>query len=65
MIVPTVPLVEQQTFHFVKYLYGMCWIDGISGIDSTSHRAGNVLASDLCVMTPQILMYVFKNYFNS
>lgn len=66
MLVPTVPLVDQQALQFVEYLgyyqdparpETPYWIDGFSGCENvTEGRAKRLLACDICVMTPQILM---------
>jgi ERCC4-related helicase len=66
MLVPTVPLVEQQSTHFVQYLTNYrdpyrpdiaYWVDGFSGCENTyGGRANRLLTADICVMTPQILM---------
>lgn len=56
MLVPTVPLVEQQTVEFVRYMAGEFWVDGFSGAEIVPNRAGNLLAADVAVVTPQILM---------
>lgn len=53
---PTVPLVEQQTIELLRYMAGEFWVDGFSGAENISDRAGNFLVSDVCVVTPQIVM---------
>lgn len=63
MLVPTVPLVDQQTIEFVRYMAGEFWVDGFSGSESLTNRAGHFLASDICVVTPQVIMYFFL-FFN-
>uniref|UniRef100_A0A915CV43 Helicase ATP-binding domain-containing protein n=1 Tax=Ditylenchus dipsaci TaxID=166011 RepID=A0A915CV43_9BILA len=61
MLVPTVPLVDQQTVQLVSYMINKHWVDGISGVEPTVDRQGRILASDVVVMTPQI----FINMLNS
>lgn len=56
MLVPTVPLVEQQTIEFVKYMAGEFWVDGFSGAESLPNRGELFLASDCNVVTPQVIM---------
>lgn len=56
MLVPTVPLVEQQAVHFVRHFYGLYYTIGISGAETLNNRADNLMAADVCVMTPQILV---------
>jgi len=40
----------------VRYMAGEFWVDGFSGAEVVSNRAGNLLAADVAVVTPQILM---------
>uniref|UniRef100_A0A914HE89 RNA helicase n=1 Tax=Globodera rostochiensis TaxID=31243 RepID=A0A914HE89_GLORO len=62
MLVPTVPLVDQQCCEFVQYLAGHYWVDGFSGCENFHDgRAKRVLACDLCVMTPQILINMLNS----
>lgn len=57
MLVPTVPLVDQQALHFVRYTFPEYFVYGLSGAETILlNRAEFFLASDICVMTPQILM---------
>ena len=66
MLVPTVPLVDQQALHFVQFLMDYkdnyrpnisYWVDGFSGCENIPEgRADRLLAADVVVMTPQILM---------
>ncbi|KAL3089999.1 hypothetical protein niasHS_006451 [Heterodera schachtii] len=66
MLVPTVPLVDQQSCEFVQYLAGHYWVDGFSGCENWHDgRAQRVLACDLCVMTPQILINMMNSVLES
>jgi hypothetical protein len=68
MLVPTVPLVDQQAQQLTQYLMALqdeyrpdlgYWIEGFSGCEnSTEGRAFRLLTADICVMTPQFLMFV-------
>jgi ATP-dependent RNA helicase DDX58 len=62
MIVPTIPLVEQQVLRILEYMRLDYWINGISGAENLENqRAPNVLASDVIVMTPQILVNMLNS----
>uniref|UniRef100_A0A914HI26 RNA helicase n=1 Tax=Globodera rostochiensis TaxID=31243 RepID=A0A914HI26_GLORO len=62
MLVPTVLLVDQQCFEIAQYLAGHYWLDGFSGCENFyDGRAQRVLACDLCVMTPQILINMLNS----
>ncbi|KAL3068459.1 hypothetical protein niasHT_030750 [Heterodera trifolii] len=65
MLVPTVPLVDQQSCEFVQYLAGSYWVDGFSGCENCTGRAQRVLACDLCVMTPQIFINMLNSVLES
>jgi len=56
MLVPTIPLVEQQTIEFLRYMTGEFWVDGFSGAENHKSRGYAMLAADVVVCTPQILM---------
>ena len=71
MLVPTVPLVEQQVLALSDYLQNYVdenyldeggepmpyWVDGLSGAESGNvGKRERFLSSDICVITPQILM---------
>lgn len=56
MLVPTIPLIEQQTAQLCKYCAGKCRVDNLSGADVAKGRAKRFLAHDLLIMTPQILL---------
>uniref|UniRef100_A0A915DQ37 RNA helicase n=1 Tax=Ditylenchus dipsaci TaxID=166011 RepID=A0A915DQ37_9BILA len=61
MLVPTVPLVDQQTVELVKYLAGEFWVDGFSGAENLTDRAGHFLTCDVCVVTPQIVINMMNS----
>lgn len=58
MLVPTVPLVEQQCIMLNTYLRKKYWIEGMSGSEPVDEhgRAPYVLGSDVTIFTPQIFM---------
>ncbi|VDM94659.1 unnamed protein product [Onchocerca ochengi] len=58
ILVPTIPLVEQQCIMLNRYLRKTFWVDGMSGSEPVDEngRAPNVLASHVTVFTPQIFM---------
>ncbi len=57
MLVPTVPLVEQQTTMLNTYLRRDYWVTGISGGEYVlEERLPIVLASHVVVFTPQIVV---------
>lgn len=60
MLVPTVPLVDQQVTMLNKYMRKIYWVEGMSGSEKESEdgRAPHVLASDVTVFTPQIFVSV-------
>ncbi|KAI1722849.1 DEAD/DEAH box helicase domain-containing protein [Ditylenchus destructor] len=60
-LVPTVPLVSQQAISCTKYTINNLFVDGISGAEAITDRAGHFLATDLCVMTPQILINMLNS----
>ncbi|KAK6048060.1 hypothetical protein COOONC_14437 [Cooperia oncophora] len=57
MLVPRIPLVDQQKYRFHKYVRGRYYVEGFhgSGLKGASRR-DIVLACDIVVMTPQILL---------
>ncbi|VDL85662.1 unnamed protein product [Nippostrongylus brasiliensis] len=57
MLVPRTPLVDQQKYRFHKYVRGRYYVEGFhgSGLKGSSRR-DSVLACDIVVMTPQILL---------
>ncbi|VDN08306.1 unnamed protein product [Thelazia callipaeda] len=63
MLVPTVPLVEQQCIMFNRYLRKIFWVDGMCGSEPVDEagRAPYVLASYLTVFTPQIFINLLKS----
>ncbi|KAI3421084.1 Interferon-induced helicase C domain-containing protein 1 [Globodera pallida] len=62
MLVPTVLLVDQQRNEIAQYLAGHYWVDGFSGCENFyDGRAQRVLACDICVMTPQILLNMLNS----
>uniref|UniRef100_A0A0R3RYT6 RNA helicase n=1 Tax=Elaeophora elaphi TaxID=1147741 RepID=A0A0R3RYT6_9BILA len=63
MLVPTIPLVEQQCIMFNRYLRKTFWVDGMSGSEPVDEngRAPNVLASHVTVFTPQIFINLLKS----
>ncbi|KAF7634718.1 hypothetical protein Mgra_00005866 [Meloidogyne graminicola] len=75
MLVPTVPLVDQQALHFVQFLMDYkdnyrpkisYWVDGFSGCENIPDgRADRLLASDIVVMTPQILINMLESILRS
>lgn len=58
MLVPTVPLVEQQSLALNRYLRKVFWVEGLSGSERVDEdgRAPFVLASHVTIFTPQIFM---------
>ncbi|KAJ1368136.1 hypothetical protein KIN20_029205 [Parelaphostrongylus tenuis] len=62
MLVPRIPLVDQQRQRFHKYVRGRYYVEGFHG---TAQRAASrrdlVLACDIVVMTPQILLNMLKS----
>ncbi|EYC24689.1 hypothetical protein Y032_0013g2053 [Ancylostoma ceylanicum] len=63
MLVPRIPLVDQQKLRFHKYVRGKYYVEGFHGSEgskSTSRR-DTVLASDIVVMTPQIMLNMLKS----
>ncbi|VDN40282.1 unnamed protein product [Gongylonema pulchrum] len=58
MVVPTIPLVEQQCTMLNRFLRKVFWVEGMSGSDivDDNGRAPYVLASHVTVFTPQVLM---------
>uniref|UniRef100_A0A915MFK3 RNA helicase n=1 Tax=Meloidogyne javanica TaxID=6303 RepID=A0A915MFK3_MELJA len=75
MLVPTVPLVDQQALHFVQFLMDYrdnyrpniaYWVDGFSGCENIPEgRADRLLAADIVVMTPQILINMLESILRS
>lgn len=63
MLVPTIPLVEQQCIMLNRYLRKTFWVDGMSGSEPVDEngRAPNVLASHVTVFTPQIFINLLRN----
>ncbi|CAG9540926.1 unnamed protein product [Cercopithifilaria johnstoni] len=63
MLVPTIPLVEQQCIMLNRYLRKTFWVDGMSGGEPVDEngRAPNVLASHVTVFTPQIFINLLKS----
>ncbi|VDK76886.1 unnamed protein product [Litomosoides sigmodontis] len=63
MLVPTIPLVEQQCIMLNRYLRKTFWVDGMSGSEPVDEngRAPNVLASHVTVFTPQIFINLLKS----
>uniref|UniRef100_A0A158R4E3 RNA helicase n=1 Tax=Syphacia muris TaxID=451379 RepID=A0A158R4E3_9BILA len=63
MLVPTVPLVEQQSTILNTYLRKIYWVEGMSGSEPLSRdgRASYILASDIVVLTPQIFINLIRN----
>uniref|UniRef100_A0A915Q2H1 RNA helicase n=1 Tax=Setaria digitata TaxID=48799 RepID=A0A915Q2H1_9BILA len=63
MLVPTIPLVEQQCVMLNRYLRKTFWVDGMSGGEPVDEngRAPNVLASHVTVFTPQIFINLLKS----
>ncbi|KAM3716801.1 Antiviral innate immune response receptor RIG-I [Dirofilaria immitis] len=63
MLVPTIPLVEQQCIMLNRYLRKTFWVDGMSGSEQVDEngRAPNVLASHVTVFTPQIFINLLKS----
>ncbi|VDK51954.1 unnamed protein product [Anisakis simplex] len=63
MLVPTVPLVEQQTKALNQYLRKVYWLEGMSGSEHVDDdgRAPFVLASDVTVFTPQVFINLLKS----
>lgn len=57
MIVPTVPLVDQQVSLLKRYLIDRYTVIGISGGESVGPKAPLLLAAHVAVVTPQILVY--------
>ncbi|KJH42989.1 DEAD/DEAH box helicase [Dictyocaulus viviparus] len=59
MLVPRIPLVDQQKQRFQKYIRGKYYVEGLhgSGVKGASRRDA-VLACDIVVMTPQILLHL-------
>lgn len=75
MLVPTVPLVDQQMIEVCQYLQGYMddscpempyWVDGFSSAENltSTGRTQRFLSSDICVVTPQILMFDQLNTFH-
>ncbi|KAK5967418.1 DNA RNA helicase domain containing protein, partial [Trichostrongylus colubriformis] len=62
MLVPRTPLVDQQKHRFHKYVRGRYYVEGFhgSGLKGASRR-DIVLACDIVVMTPQILLNMLKS----
>ncbi|WKX92590.1 hypothetical protein Q1695_010543 [Nippostrongylus brasiliensis] len=62
MLVPRTPLVDQQKYRFHKYVRGRYYVEGFhgSGLKGSSRR-DSVLACDIVVMTPQILLNMLKS----
>uniref|UniRef100_A0A158QLH6 Helicase ATP-binding domain-containing protein n=1 Tax=Haemonchus placei TaxID=6290 RepID=A0A158QLH6_HAEPC len=62
MLVPRTPLVDQQKHRFHKYVRGKYYVEGFhgSGLKGASRR-DIVLACDIVVMTPQILLNMLKS----
>ncbi|KAK6033070.1 DEAD/DEAH box helicase [Ostertagia ostertagi] len=62
MLVPRTPLVDQQKYRFHKYVRGKYYVEGFhgSGLKGASRR-DIVLACDIVVMTPQILLNMLKS----
>ncbi|VDO98983.1 unnamed protein product [Heligmosomoides polygyrus] len=62
MLVPRTPLVEQQKLRFHTYVRGKYYVEGFhgSGLKGSSRR-DIVLACDIVVMTPQILLNMLKS----
>nr|CAD2174986.1 unnamed protein product [Meloidogyne enterolobii] len=75
MLVPTVPLVDQQSLHFVQFLTEYrdnyrpniaYWVDGFSGCENILEgRAYRLLSADILVMTPQILINMLESILRS
>ncbi|VDN00490.1 unnamed protein product, partial [Onchocerca ochengi] len=63
ILVPTIPLVEQQCIMLNRYLRKTFWVDGMSGSEPVDEngRAPNVLASHVTVFTPQIFINLLKS----
>lgn len=56
MLVPTVPLVDQQTIMLLQYLQDKYFVTGFAGGEFVGEKAPKMLACHLIIMTPQILM---------
>ena len=56
MLVPTVPLVDQQTAMLNDWLGDRYLIIGMAGGERTGYKAPYVLAAHVFVVTPQILV---------
>uniref|UniRef100_A0AAF5PTP0 RNA helicase n=2 Tax=Wuchereria bancrofti TaxID=6293 RepID=A0AAF5PTP0_WUCBA len=63
VLVPTIPLVEQQCIMLNRYLRKTFWVDGMSGSEPVDEngRAPNVLASHVTVFTPQIFINLLRS----
>ncbi|EFO26157.1 type III restriction enzyme [Loa loa] len=63
ILVPTIPLVEQQCIMLNRYLRKTFWVDGMSGSEPVDEngRAPNVLASHVTVFTPQIFINLLRS----
>uniref|UniRef100_A0A183V420 RNA helicase n=1 Tax=Toxocara canis TaxID=6265 RepID=A0A183V420_TOXCA len=63
MLVPTVPLVEQQSLALNRYLRKTFWVEGMSGSEpiDIDGRAPFVLASHITIFTPQIFINLLKS----
>ncbi|KAK6726931.1 hypothetical protein RB195_004933 [Necator americanus] len=63
MLVPRIPLVDQQKHRFHKYVRGKYYVEGFHGSEGSkgTSRRDTVLASDIVVMTPQIMLNMLKS----
>lgn len=66
MVVPSVPLVEQQTTMLNRFFRRNFWLEGKSGAESIDiyGRAPYILASHICVFTPQVFMLVIFSFYS-
>uniref|UniRef100_A0A914ZSV2 RNA helicase n=2 Tax=Parascaris univalens TaxID=6257 RepID=A0A914ZSV2_PARUN len=63
MLVPTVPLVEQQSLALNRYLRKVFWVEGLCGSERVDEdgRAPFVLASHVTIFTPQIFINLLRS----
>ncbi|CAB3408365.1 unnamed protein product [Caenorhabditis bovis] len=64
MLVPKIPLVEQQRDRFLKYCFGKYHVEGFHGSEKSSDGRGRkdeVIKSHVVIMTPQILLNMWQS----